>query len=235
MLSETPENKGRRVRLMFDAIAGRYDLMNRVMTLGFDQSWRRLVVEKANPRTGGAVLDLACGTGDIAALAAARHPNSRIVAADFSGNMLKKARRRFPAAAISWLACDANHLPFADSRFAAVTFGYLLRNVGDAPAVLAEVYRVLAPGGRVVCLDTTPLGHSPTALLARWYFSAAVPFLGKFLAGNQDAYNYLTGSTMNFYTAEELTALFRAAGFQAVGHERLMGGAIALHWGEKTG
>jgi len=209
--------------------------MNRVMTLGFDQSWRRLVVAKANPRAGGALLDLACGTGDIAALASARHPSSPIVAADFSGNMLREARRRFPAAAISWLACDANRLPFADGRFAAVTFGYLLRNVGDAPAVLAEVYRVLAPGGRVVCLDTTPLGHSPVASLARWYFSAVVPFLGKLLAGNQDAYNYLTGSTMNFYTAEELAALFRAAGFQAVGLERLMYGAIALHWGEKAG
>jgi len=235
MSQETPANKGQRVRRMFDAIADRYDLMNRVMTLGFDQSWRRLVVEKANPGAGGALLDLACGTGDIAALAAARHPGSRIVAADFSGNMLQEARRRFPAAAISWLACDANHLPFADGRFAAVTFGYLLRNVGDVAAVLAEVYRVLAPGGRVVCLDTTPPRRSPVALLVRWHFALVVPLLGKLLAGNQAAYSYLTGSTMDFYAAEDLAALFRAAGFQAVGYKRLMCGAIALHWGEKAG
>jgi len=234
MSQETPENKGQRVRRMFDAIAGRYDLMNRVMTLGFDQSWRRLVVEKANPGAGEALLDLACGTGDIAALAAAGHPGSRIVAADFSGNMLKEARRRFPMAAVSWLACDANHLPFADGGFAAVTFGYLLRNVGDVPAVLAEVHRVLAPGGRVVCLDTTP-PRGALAPFTRLYLAAVVPFLGKLLARDQAAYSYLTGSTMDFYSAEDLAALFCAAGFSDVGFMRLMGGAIALHWGGKAG
>ena len=233
MLNEVPENKGQQVRRMFDAIARRYDLMNRAMTLGFDQSWRRLVVEKANLPTNGALLDLACGTGDIAALAAKRHRTSRIIAADFSGNMLNEARQRFPQAAITWLACDANHLPFADSQFQAVTFGYLLRNVGDVKAVLAEVYRVLAPSGRVVCLDTTP-PQGPIAPLVKLYFRAAVPLLGRFLAGDQAAYSYLNGSTMNFHAAEDLAALFAAAGFQGVGFRRLMCGSVAVHWGQKA-
>jgi len=232
-MNETPEHKGQRVRRMFDTIADRYDLMNRVMTLGFDQSWRRLVVEKARLPAGGALLDLACGTGDIAALAAARHPASRIIAADFAANMLKEARRRFPDVAISWLACDANHLPFADGQFAAVTFGYLLRNVGDVAAVLAEVHRVLVPGGRVVCLDTTP-PKGVVAPFTRLYLATVVPLLGKLLAGDEAAYSYLTGSTMNFYAAEDLAALFTAAGFGDVGFTRLMGGSIAVHWGEKA-
>lgn len=233
MLNETPENKGRRVRRMFDAIAHRYDLMNRAMTLGFDQSWRRLVVEKAGLPVGGALLDLACGTGDIAALAAGRHREARIVAADFSKNMLKEARRRFPKAAITWLVCDANHLPFADGQFHAVTFGYLLRNVGDVKAVLSEIHRVLAPGGRALCLDTTP-PRGFVAPLVKLYLTAAVPLLGKLLAGDQAAYSYLTGSTMNFHTAEDLAALFVAAGFQDVDFKRLMCGSIAVHWGQKA-
>jgi len=233
MLNEASENKGQRVRRMFDAIAHRYDLMNRVMTFGFDQSWRRLVVKMASLPAGGLLLDLACGTGDIAALAAGRYSASPIVAADFSSNMLKEARRRFPGAAITWLACDANHLPFADSQFHAVTFAYLLRNVSDVKAVLAEVHRVLAPGGRAVCLDTTP-PRGLVAPLVKLYFTAAVPLLGKLLAGDQASYSYLTGSTMNFYAAEDLATLFAAAGFQDAGFRRLMCGSVAAHWGRKA-
>ena len=233
MLNESREDKGQRVRRMFDAIAHRYDLMNRAMTLGFDQSWRRLVVEKANPRPGETMLDLACGTGDIAALAAERHHASRIIAADFSRNMLKEARRRFSEAAITWLVCDANYLPFADGQLHAVTFGYLLRNVGNVKAVLTEVHRVLAPGGRVVCLDTTP-PRGLAAPLVKLYLTTVVPLLGKLLAGDRAAYSYLTGSTMNFYAAEDLAALFAAAGFQDTGYRRLMCGSVAVHWGRKA-
>jgi len=233
MLNGAAEEKGQRVRRMFDDIAHHYDLMNRAMTLGFDQRWRRLVVEKANPRAGETLLDLACGTGDIAALAAERYPSSRIVAADFSGNMLKEARRRFPESAITWLVCDANHLPFADGELDAVTFGYLLRNVSDVKAVLAEIHRVLAPGGRVVGLDTTPPRGAVTPLV-KLYLTAVVPLLGKLLAGDRAAYSYLTGSTMNFYAAEDLAALFAAAGFQGVGFKRLMCGSVAVHWGRKS-
>ncbi|MDR3089001.1 MAG: bifunctional demethylmenaquinone methyltransferase/2-methoxy-6-polyprenyl-1,4-benzoquinol methylase UbiE [Desulfobulbaceae bacterium] len=224
--------KGQRVRKMFDAIAPRYDLMNRVMTLGFDQSWRRRLVEQAG--AGRGFLDLACGTGDIAAMLAGQNSQARVLAADFSHNMLMEARRRFADSPISWLACDANYLPFADASFDAVTFGYLLRNVADASRALAEVARVLKPGGRVVCLDTTPPRQGLIAALARIYLAVIVPFLGKLLAGDRSAYAYLTGSTMNFYPAEELAALFTAAGFVDVGFKRLMGGTVALHWGKKS-
>ena len=226
-------SKGPGVQRMFDAIAGRYDLMNRVMTLGQDQRWRRFVVEKAGDPGCGRMLDLATGTGDIAALIRRSHPEAMVVGTDFSRNMLAEAKRRFPGAAISWQACDANHLPFADDVFAAVTFGYLLRNVDDALSVLQEVRRVLRPGGRVVCLDTTPPARNPLYPFVRCYLRFGIPLLGRLIASDEAAYSYLTGSTMDFYSAEALAGLFTRAGFTDVGYKKFMLGTIGVHWGRK--
>jgi demethylmenaquinone methyltransferase/2-methoxy-6-polyprenyl-1,4-benzoquinol methylase len=218
---------------MFDAIAGSYDLMNRVMTLGQDQRWRRFVVQKAqNPGTGWA-LDLATGTGDIAALTRKTYPHSWVIGADFSQNMLKEAKQRFAAMDIDWQACDANFLPYGDNSFESVSFGYLLRNVDDALAVLKEVHRVLKPGGRVVCLDTTPPRKNLWYPLVRFYFRFGIPFLGRLIAKDEAAYAYLTGSTMDFHSAEALAALFVEAGFEQVGYRRFMLGTIGIHWGHK--
>lgn len=226
-------SKGPGVQRMFDAIAGRYDLMNRVMTLGQDQRWRRFVVEKAGDPGPGRMLDLATGTGDIAVLIRRSHPAAMVVGTDFSRNMLAEAKRRFPEAAISWQACDANHLPFADDAFAAVTFGYLLRNVDDALSVLKEVRRVLRPGGRVVCLDTTPPARNLLYPFVRFYLRFGIPLLGRMIASDEAAYSYLTGSTMDFYPASALAELFTQAGFKNVGYKKFMLGAIGVHWGHK--
>lgn len=226
-------SKGPGVQRMFDAIAGRYDLMNRVMTLGQDQRWRRFVVLKAGDPGSGRMLDLATGTGDIAALIRRSHPEAMVIGTDFSRNMLAEAKRRFPGAAISWQACDANHLPFADDAFAAVTFGYLLRNVDDALSVLQEVRRVLRPGGRVVCLDTTPPARNLLYPFVRFYLRFGIPLLGRMIASDEAAYSYLTGSTMDFYSAPALAELFTQAGFKNVGYKKFMLGAIGVHWGHK--
>jgi len=218
---------------MFDAIAGSYDLMNRVMTLGQDQRWRRFVVQRAQDPGTGWALDLATGTGDIAALMCETYPQCRVIGADFSQNMLKEAGHRFSARNICWQACDANHLPYADNSFESVSFGYLLRNVDDALAVLKEVRRVLKPGGRVVCLDTTPPRKNLLYPFVRFYFRFGIPFLGRFVARDEAAYAYLTGSTMNFYSAEALAAVFAEAGFEDVSYQRLMFGTIGIHWGRK--
>jgi demethylmenaquinone methyltransferase/2-methoxy-6-polyprenyl-1,4-benzoquinol methylase len=228
-------SKGPRVQRMFDAIAGRYDLMNRVMTLGQDQKWRRFVVQRAGDPGSGRVLDLATGTGDIAALLRRSHPDAVVIGSDFSRNMLTEARRRFPDAAISWPASDANRLPFADNVFQAVTFGYLLRNVDSALTVLQEVHRVLAAGGRVVCLDTTPPEKNLLYPFIRCYFRFGIPLLGRCIARDEEAYSYLTGSTMDFYSAEALSDLFRQAGFVDVGYKKFMFGTIGVHWGRKPG
>lgn len=221
------------VRKMFDAIAHRYDLMNRVMTLGQDQRWRRFVVKTAGDPGDGWMLDLATGTGDIAALMSATHPQARVVGGDFSLNMLKEAKKRFAGQRIDWHACDANRLPFGDGSFASVTFGYLLRNVDDAGRVLREVHRVLRPGGRVVCLDTTPPARNLLYPFVRFYFRYGIPVLGKLIADDEAAYAYLTGSTMDFYKAEELAELFAASGFINVGYRKFMFGTIGVHWGER--
>ena len=226
-------SKGEGVRRMFDAIAGRYDVMNRVMTFGQDQRWRRYVVTTARVAEEGAALDLATGTGDIAALLAETYPALQVVGGDFSLKMLEQAKRRFSGTLVSWHACDANELPFADGTFAAVTFGYLLRNVDEPERVLREVFRVLRPGCRVVCLDTTPPARNLLYPLVRLYLRFGIPLLGRLLADDKAAYAYLTGSTMAFHDAETLSRLFGNAGFTNVGYQKFMLGTIAVHWGEK--
>ncbi len=226
-------SKGPGVQKMFDAIAGRYDLMNRVMTLGQDQKWRKFVVAKAGDPATGWMLDLATGTGDIAALSARLHPEARILGADFSQNMLREAQKRFPELGIDWQACDANNLPYDDNVFESVTFGYLLRNVDDAVQVLREVRRVLKPGGRVVCLDTTPPARNLLYPFIRLYFAYGIPLMGRMIADDEAAYAYLTGSTMDFYSAEALAEAFSEAGLQDVGYRKFMMGTIGVHWGHK--
>ncbi len=232
-MENTRGSKGPGVQKMFDSIAGKYDLMNRVMTIGQDQKWRRFVVDKARVQRGDWVLDLATGTGDIAMLLAERCGEDKVVGADFSIGMLEEAKKRFYASKINWQACDANHLPFADNSFQAVTFGYLLRNVDDSVAVLKEVCRVLKPGSRVVCLDTTPPKKNFYYPFVKMYFKFGIPVLGKLIARDENAYSYLTGSTMDFHTADELVVCFEQAGFKKVAYKKFMMGTIGVHWGEK--
>ena len=224
-------SKGPGVQKMFDGIASDYDQMNRVMTMGQDQKWRRFVVQKAGDPGKGLVLDLATGTGDIASLTNRSHPDALVIGADFSFNMLLEAAKRFGDQPISWQSCDANVLPYKDNSFESVTFGYLLRNVDDSLRVLQEVRRVLKPGGRVVCLDTTPPSRNILYPFIRLYFRFGIPLLGRMIASDESAYAYLTGSTMKFHTADELAGIFREAGFADVGYKKFMMGTIGVHWG----
>ncbi len=225
--------KGPGVQKMFDDIAPNYDLMNRVMTMGQDQRWRRFVVKKAGDPGSGMALDLATGTGDIVALMERQYPGGQYVGADFSLNMLREAKKRFSGQAIDWQASDANNLPYRDNSFESVTFGYLLRNVDDSLVVLKEIYRVLKPGGRVVCLDTTPPEKNILYPFIRFYFRFGIPLLGRFIASDEAAYSYLTGSTMGFHKAKELADIFRTAGFRGVDYKKFMMGTIGIHWGKK--
>jgi demethylmenaquinone methyltransferase/2-methoxy-6-polyprenyl-1,4-benzoquinol methylase len=218
---------------MFDAIAGRYDLMNRVMTCGQDRRWRKFAVDQGGRPGDGWILDLACGTGDIAALFRKTWPRARVIGADFSRNMLAHAARRLGHEGICWQACDANRLPYHDESFEVVSFGYLLRNVDDSLRVLREVNRVLAAGGRVVCLDTTPPEKNMLYPFIHFYLHFIIPLLGRLIASDEEAYAYLSGSTMDFHGAGELADLFRQAGFAEVGFRKFMFGTISVHWGTK--
>ncbi len=215
------------VRTMFDRIAPVYDAMNRVMTAGLDQRWRRLTAA-AVVRPGDSVLDACCGTGDLA-IASARI-GGRVTGLDFSERMLERARRK--AAGVEWVRGDLLSLPFDDASFDAATVGFGVRNVEDLERALLELRRVLHAGGRLGVLEITrPRG--PLAPFFRLWFDGIVPFLGKLLPGGS-AYTYLPASVRRFPGPEELTELMRRAGFADVRFRLLAGGIVALHSGEAS-
>jgi demethylmenaquinone methyltransferase/2-methoxy-6-polyprenyl-1,4-benzoquinol methylase len=225
--------RARYVQDMFARIAGRYDLMNRLMTGGQDVRWRRKVIDLAQLPPGGRLLDLGTGTGDLALEALGRDPTAVAVGGDFTLEMMRVGRRRAGAARVRWLGVDALHLPLPDAYFDAVTSGYLMRNVADVRQALAEQFRVLKPGGRLVCLDTTPPPSNLMRPFINFHLHVVIPSLGRLVAGASDAYTYLPDSTESFLTAEQLAERIAQAGFHDVQFRRLMFGTMAVHWGTK--
>jgi demethylmenaquinone methyltransferase/2-methoxy-6-polyprenyl-1,4-benzoquinol methylase len=214
------------VRDMFDRIAPVYDLMNRAMSLGLDVRWRRMTARGA-VRPGDRVLDVCCGTGDLAL--AGREAGGDVTGLDFSERMLARARRKSDA--IEWVRGDATALPFSDEAFDAVTVGFGVRNLEDLENGLRELARVLRPGGRLGCLEIT----RPRGILRpffRLWFDGLVPLAGKVLPGGS-AYTYLPASVRRFPGPEDLAAAMERAGFSSVRWKLLGGGIVALHSAEK--
>ncbi len=212
------------VRSMFDRIAPVYDVMNRTMTAGLDQRWRRLTASAA-VRPGDRVLDACCGTGDLA-VAAAR-AGGRVTGLDFSERMLERARRK--STDVDWVSGDLLALPFGEGSFEAATVGFGVRNVDDLPLALRELRRVLGEGGRVAILEITrPRG--PLAPFYRLWFDRLVPLLGRLLPGGS-AYTYLPASVRRFPGPEELADELRKVGFEDVRYRFFAGGIVALHTG----
>lgn len=230
--SEAPAARAARVKAMFERIAPRYDLMNRLMTGGQDIRWRRMVIDLAQVPPGGRLLDLGAGTGDLTREALRQQPDCRPIAADFTLGMMQ-AGKLLPGPRISWSAADALNLPFPDASFDAVVSGFLLRNVVDLPRALHEQYRVLRPGGRMVTLDTTRPRASLLSPLIHIYMRRVIPLMGGLLTGERDAYVYLPETSENFLLAEDLLELIRKSGFEQAGFKRLMFGTVAVHWGRK--
>ncbi len=219
----SPSEKRGAVRAMFDRIAPGYDRMNRLMTAGMDQRWRRLALAAIEVGPGDRVLDLACGTGDLAEQARAR--GARVIGVDFSRAMLRGARRRGIDA--SWIQGDGAALPLASRCASALTCGFALRNFVALPEIFREAARVLAPGGRVALLEVdrpvNPViraGHS-------LYFDRVVPALGALLS-DRAAYAYLPKSTQYLPAPSELLELLRRAGFERVEKRGFLLGAVQL-------
>jgi demethylmenaquinone methyltransferase/2-methoxy-6-polyprenyl-1,4-benzoquinol methylase len=238
MASLTGAERARYVQEMFSRIAGHYDLMNRVMTAGQDIRWRKAVIELAGLPPDGWLLDLGAGTGDLARQALWQQPSGYILATDFTLEMMRVGmehtqQHALPAGQLVWSAADATRLPFPERTFEAVVSGFLLRNVNDVPRCLAEQYRVLKPGGRLVALDTTPPPRSALAPLIRFHLHTVIPALGRLIAGQAEAYQYLPDSTEGFLEPEQLAARLLATGFQEVRFQRRMFGTIAIHWARK--
>lgn len=215
--------KRRTVRAMFDRIAPDYDRMNRLMTAGMDQRWRRLALAAIRVGPGDLVLDLACGTGDLAEQARAR--GARVVGVDFSAAMLCCAARRGIDA--SWLQADGSALPLASGSASALTCGFALRNFVALPEIFREAARVLAPGGRVALLEVDRPANPVIRAGHSLYFDRVVPLLGALLA-DRAAYSYLPKSTAYLPPSAELLGMLAAAGFERISKQRFLLGAVQL-------
>jgi demethylmenaquinone methyltransferase/2-methoxy-6-polyprenyl-1,4-benzoquinol methylase len=221
------------VQEMFDRIARRYDVMNRLMTFGRDQAWRRYVVKQAAVPRGGSLLDVATGTGDILFEALKKDSTLAGVGADFAAGMMRVGKHRKLGNHITWSQADALALPFAAASFDAVTSGYLMRNVIDVPGAFKEQMRVVKPGGQIVCLDTSPPPHNLLRPFILIHLRYIIPLLGRIVAGDDSAYTYLPESTQAFKTPQELADLMREAGLQNVRFKRFMFGTMAVHTGTR--
>ena len=221
------EEKTARVRSMFDAIAPRYDLVNRLMTFGLDQGWRRTTISALGLPADSLLLDLACGTGDLTRLARAR--GHRVIGADLSAGMLAANTTGAPL-----VQADCSRLPFPDGAFDGLVCGYALRNFTDLAGALAETAQVLRPGGRVAILEV----DAPTSPVLRAgyhvWFEKMVPILGGALS-DRDAYEYLPRSTAYLPPAPTLRRMLNEAGYAAVGIRPLAGGLSQLLIGTRIG
>src|SRR5919106_1248526 len=224
------------VRGMFDRIAGVYDLMNSTMTAGLHHQWRQRAVDRAEVGPGSDALDVCCGTGDLALELRRRiGADGRVVGCDFSEPMLELARRKSgeQGLAVEFGWADALDLPYGDASFDAVTVGFGARNLSDLERGIAEMARVLRPGGRLVILEITRPQREPLASFYSLWFDRLVPVLGS-LAGDQDAYSYLPNSVRTFPEPQRLAGMIEAAGFAEIRWLLLAGGIIAVHSGVRS-
>jgi demethylmenaquinone methyltransferase/2-methoxy-6-polyprenyl-1,4-benzoquinol methylase len=222
------------VRTMFTRIAGRYDLMNTLMTAGRHHAWRRLAARAAGAAPPGPVLDLATGTADLALAVRALDPARLVVGADFAEGMLRQARAKFGARGeprVPLVVADALALPFGPASFACVMSAFLLRNLDDIEAGLVEMRRVTRRGGAIVTLEITPPSMPVWSALFALYFHRVVPALGALVAGSRQAYTYLPESVDRFLAPPVLAELMTRVGLREVTWRRLGLGTIALHVG----
>lgn len=228
--SEHPD-KGRSVRAMFDAIAPRYDLLNAVLSLGVDRSWRRRAVHAALRGSPARVLDVATGTADLALALKRAAPDAEVLGVDFAEAMLEvgraKAKRR--GVDLRLEVGDGMQLELPDASFDAVTIAFGLRNFADVAAGLREFRRVLRPGGRLVVLEFPPPPEGPIGAAFRVYFTRILPRIGRALSGHDGAYRYLPASAMAFPTPDRLASAMQDAGFDTVVWTPLTAGVAALH------
>jgi demethylmenaquinone methyltransferase/2-methoxy-6-polyprenyl-1,4-benzoquinol methylase len=230
------QDKSRLVREVFESVASSYDLMNDLMSLGVHRAWKRDFVAHSGVRLGDRVLDLAGGTGDIAALLSRTvGDRGQVVLTDINAAMLDVGRRRLEDRGIvgnvRYALADAERLPFADRHFDAVTIAFGLRNVTDKDAALGEIHRVLRPGGRALILEFSEVRAEPLKLAYDAWSFGVLPLLGKFIADDEDSYRYLAESIRKHPPQEELAAMMIEAGFADVRYRNLSGGIVAIHSG----
>ncbi len=232
----TNTEHARRVREMFGGIAGRYDLLNHLLSVNVDKRWRRVLTKRlSGVDVDQPVLDVACGTGDLS-FDLHQAGCTRVIGIDFCRPMLAIAQSKVSEKNISLplIEGDALSLPFADGSFGVVTIGFGLRNLSSIEEGLKELRRVLKPGGQLAVLEFSKPGVPVLSWIFRFYFSRILPFLGGLLSGSRSAYEYLPDSVRRFPDQTQLAALMNDAGFTEVSFENLSGGIAALHFGRRA-
>lgn len=230
------EEKAGLVRGVFDSVAGKYDLMNDLMSMGVHRLWKRHFIAISNIQPGQRVLDLAGGTGDIAALMSQRvGSHGSVVLSDINEAMLNVGRQRMEdrgiAGNIEYSLADAEKLPFADGEFDAVTIAFGLRNVTDQNAALKQMFRVLKPGGRAMILEFSKVQIDPLKKVYDGYSFEILPRIGKLVANDEESYRYLAESIRKHPGQDELADMMVEAGFSNVTFRNLTGGIVAIHSG----
>ncbi|TSA85855.1 bifunctional demethylmenaquinone methyltransferase/2-methoxy-6-polyprenyl-1,4-benzoquinol methylase UbiE [Deinococcus detaillensis] len=228
------QDKAADVQRMFADIAPRYDLLNRVLSLGVDKSWRRAAASEALLLHPARLLDVATGTGDFALELKRRSPHTEVIASDFVPQMLEIGRKKAGGQhlEISFEEGDALNLPYPDASFESLTCAFGFRNFADYQRGLAEFWRVLRPGGRLVILEFPPPAEGLFGLAFRFYFQHILPRIGAVVSGNGGAYTYLPESVLAFPDPPHLARLMHATGFR-VRYRLLSGGIAAIHVGTK--
>lgn len=231
-----PDEKATYVERMFARIAPRYDRVNRAMTFGMDQSWRRQVVELVAPPVGGTALDVGTGTGDFLPELAAWTRDGIVVGVDFTLPMMQAGQPKLAGLGphrAAFVGGDALRLPFPDETFDAITTGFVMRNVTDIGQAFREMYRVARPGAVIACLEVARPRNPLVRLGHRLYFEGLVPWIGQLLGGDRRAYTYLPQSARAFPPPDALATIMREAGWRHVSY-RLTGlGAVAIHVGAR--
>ncbi len=236
---QVPEDqKAGKVAGVFDSVAGKYDVMNDVMSFGAHRLWKRFTVEMSNVRGGQRVLDLAGGTGDLAAKFAPKvGMHGKVVVADINAAMLQRGRERLVNAGVvgnvEYVQADAENLPFPDHHFDCITMAFGLRNVTHKDRALASMYRVLKPAGRLLVLEFSKLNIPALQPLYDLYSFKLLPLMGKLIAQDADSYRYLAESIRMHPDQEELKHMMETAGFERCEYFNLSGGIVALHRGYK--
>jgi len=232
------EDKAKRVRGVFDSVASNYDLMNDLMSMGIHRLWKRFAVELSGVRSGQKILDLASGTGDLAArFSGLVGPDGLVVMSDINAAMLNEGRARMAddghIGNVQYSQINAEQLPFPDNTFDCITIGFGLRNVTDKQAALDSMYRALKPGGRLLVLEFSHPTTKPLQSIYDLYSFKLLPLMGKLVARDENSYRYLAESIRMHPDQESLKEMFVTAGFEDCDYHNLTGGIVAVHRGFK--
>lgn len=226
-------HRAERVQTLFSQIARRYDLINDVQSMGLHRLWKRRCIRIARARPGDRVLDLCCGTGDLAIRFRRDEPNIDVIGVDFNASMLRQAKQKTRAIGVPLARADALNLPFPDSVFDVVTVGFGLRNLASVDRGLLEILRVTRPGGRIVVLDFGRPENRAWRRCYLAYLSVAVPLFGKVFCGNARAYAYILASLRDFPAQTGIDRILKRIGAGETGVVQFAGGAMAINHATK--